>query len=579
MAKSNYAQYGFNAGELSPRMEMRDDVDARRLGMDFLSNWFIHLQGPIETARGLMYLSTSTGSYGRVFQFYVSTNVGFVVIVTSSTVKIFNESGEQDSFASVWTDAQIEIMQTKMAPGTLELFMVAKGKQPYSLTYNKGAGTWSFAAVTFTNTPVEWTGTNWPGVITFHEGRLYLGATPDQPEDFWATRPGSKVSNPPDAYDWARYRDFRLKGTGTDPEEVLPDHALQFTIERRGEIRWMMSSKNLVIGTENAEHIVTAQDGVIIPGDIQSTLQSTFGSIAAQAVDIGNDILFISVDGRKVRTIGFEWTREAWVSKDITFQAEHITGGGNILKEIHYAANPYSMILCVTALGTLVVCTYDAENKNGGFYRRTSKGSIYSLCTLPQDGTDEQWMILDRDGTGTNLYLEKVAEGDNIKLDSYVTLTSDPATTSWQAAHLAGKECQLLVDGAVHENVTLDGSGNFETDYAASEVIIGLQVLAEGSTMSLGTLVQYVGTARPMKKRWNKLYARLTASYKPLLNGVRPPIRHPATPMGEMEAPATETVQIANLGWDLDGRISIVQDLPIPTEVAGIFGELNQEQL
>jgi hypothetical protein len=49
--------------------------------------------------------------------------------------------------------------------------------------------------------------------------------------------------------------------------------------------------------------------------------------------------------------------------------------------------------------------------------------------------------------------------------------------------------------------------------------------------------------------------------------------------MGEMEPPRTQTINVSNLGWDIDGRISVVQDLPVPTEVAGLFGELSQEQL
>jgi hypothetical protein len=193
---------------------------------------------------------------------------------------------------------------------------------------------------------------------------------------------------------------------------------------------------------------------------------------------------------------------------------------------------------------------------------------------------DEIWILVDRSGGTGTLTLEKSVVGENVKLDSYLTLFSgNGPIDEWSAPHLAGKLCQVLADGAVHPDVTPEVGGAFTTQEPASKVQIGLQIYSEMRTMSLGNQVQYVGTSRPMSKRWTKLYARITSSWKPLINGKRPPTRHPPTPMGEMEPARTETVKVADLGWDIDGRVTIVQDLPVPTEVAGYFGELNREQL
>ena len=59
MAKHNFIQTGFIAGELSPRMELRDDAKGRKFGCDFLENFFIHLQGPIETCFGFEFVNDS----------------------------------------------------------------------------------------------------------------------------------------------------------------------------------------------------------------------------------------------------------------------------------------------------------------------------------------------------------------------------------------------------------------------------------------------------------------------------------------------------------------------------------------
>lgn len=704
MPTIDHAQYGFNAGELSPRMEMRDDAEARKLGMDYIENWLVHLQGPISTVPGFNHVDGFVSSIGKIFPFFVNTFTGFVVAVTPEKVYINDKNGhihdtdyvengdfldgstgwtslgtggasvtysggsallspsgssragirqnvdltaiptedlvliveiasgsgplrvqvgttsggtdihprttytgvstiyvdlvglsvdniwvdidvsadEDDKriqkvavfddnstdtieFTSPWTDiGDIEEIQVDMAPGTFDLHMVSRRVAPQVLSYDRTTRAWSFGPKVFTNKPVEWTGTNWPGAICFDSGRLYLGGTPDQPETFWGSRSGENAGV------WNKYEDFE---TGSEA-----DHAIEYTIDRKGAIRWMKSSRNLVIGTAKAEHIVTSEGGVIIPGDIQVDVQSTYGSAIGAPVEVGNDIVFITPDRAKLRSMGYEWTKQVWSSKDLTFPAEHITKN-NLLKEIHYAPNPYSLVFGPTNQNTAIMCAYDAENGNAGFFRRTTLGSIISMCTLQSGGVDEIWVLVDRDLGGV-LCLEKTNANDTTKLDAYRAFSSETATSSWSGAgQVANKECQVIADGAVHPNITVAADGTFSTEYAVNEVVIGRQINSIGRTMSLGTTIQYQGTTRAMRKRWSKLYARIVNSLKPKINGRRPPTRLPSTLMGRGEEPITETIQVGNLGWDLDGRIEIEQDLPVYTEVAGVFGKLSLEEL
>lgn len=722
MARSNWAQYGFHAGELSPKLEMRDDVTLRKFGVDKLINWTINLQGPVTTSRGLEHTVNVGGPTGRIFPFPVSVFTGFTISVSPTAICIVNQDGlvyadqlvanwEFDSgsqywttdvaltgaalfvagsvnlapgvpvgayagisqnvavtanetneleiqivdgvgpmevsvgtaaglddilaettylgdstvtisglsspttdffvnirvngseaakrlasvsvlntdsepvhvtFPSPWTDASaLYTVQAKMAPGTQSLYFVGGGVAPYMLSHDRVTHLWTFVPVPLTNVPPEWAGTNWPMALDFFQGRLYLGGAPEQPEDVWATRPGSYDEATDPAFNWNKFEDLLLKGTDASADAVNADHAINYTMDRRGAIRWIMSQKNLVIGTENSEHIITAVDGVVIPGDIQSTLQSSFGSALSQAVNVGNEIMWLSTDRTKIRSMGYEFSRQQFVAKDITFLAEHMPQSPNHMTEIHYSANPRSLILCPTNAGNGILCAYDAETRQGGFFRREMLGgTIISSCVLPFFGRDEIWILVDRGAEGGMLSLEKSVAGPNIKLDNYETLFSGNGPVSaWSAPHLANTLCQALADDAVHPDILVEADGSFVTEEPASKVTIGIQMISTMVTMSLGTTVQYVGTARPMTKRFNKLYARITASWMPILNGKRPPTRHPATPMGEMEPPRTETIKVANLGWDRDGRISVVQDLPVPTEVAGIFGELSQEQL
>jgi hypothetical protein len=49
--------------------------------------------------------------------------------------------------------------------------------------------------------------------------------------------------------------------------------------------------------------------------------------------------------------------------------------------------------------------------------------------------------------------------------------------------------------------------------------------------------------------------------------------------MDTAESAVTGDIQVVNLGWSKDASITVSQDLPLPTQVAGIFGEAAEELL
>ncbi len=700
-------QHAFHAGELSPLVEMRYDLEVRKFGVRTLINWFIHLQGPIETAKGFEFIVDMPGTFGRIFPFYISTFSGFIVTVTPTTVFINDQHGfvEADniipngdfldggdhwstiaigsaqvtfaggacslnpggnanqnagiyqdlatiasepyrfviqtaegagpmvvrigtaqglddilpatiyageepvvlpevsdpgmvmwlqieveggedakiiskvvghnvsvsptiiSFLSPWTTtSEIATIQTKMAPGTLDLYMTSSGTVMQMLSYDKVTRIWALVDAAFVSPPAEWVAGSYPAAIEFFQGRLYLGGAPDDPEYFWASKSKDQGTG--------SYLDFT---TGT-----APDDAIAYFIERKGRIMWIAGSKDLVIGTENSEFIVTSKDGLIIPGDIQTTLQSTHGSLQMQAIEVGNEILFVSPDGRKLRSMGYEWTKEAWATKDITFGSEHITKD-NLISHIHYAANPFSTIVADTSAEEMIGCAFSPQAQVGGWFRRNTQGKVISSCVLSYAGKDEVWALVDRDEAGDQLSLERVDGGDdNVKMDSYQHFILEPedATDTFVAPHLGGMLCQVLANGAVHHNVTPAPDGTFVLDYEAYDVYIGLQFISTMVTlprddgMSTGGFTK--GSALKAKKRWVKIYARIQDSWKPLINGRRPPERRGHAAMNEIQPATTENVKVANTGWDESPVITIEQDLPLRTLLIGIYGEIDQ---
>ena len=553
MGSKNLLQTDFLAGEISPRMEMQDNLEGRKHGVELMENFFTHLQGTAETSYGTEWVADTAGTSGRIFGFPVSFSERFMVVIVENLISLINDDGTVlISWAAPWTsEEEMASIQAVMTPAGNEMIIVSEDYPPYLLGYVVSPPYASFAPLSLTSAP--WSSAPYPATIGFFGSRMWVG----RGSGFW----GSQISTPPD------YGDFTLGVLATD--------AIAASLDRQGDIRWISGGAGLLIGTSNAEHIIYAEGGVIVPGDIQSKVQSTNGSYPTMPLEVGNEIMYASPDGRKIRSSEYEFAKDAWRSRDVTYASEHITKDNEIIN-LAYSANPYSRILGTTSIGEIVSGTYDPYSKNAGFSRRSTQGDILSVAVVPYGGVDEVWMLVDR-GNGV-LHIEKEGNPENTKLDSFTTFSSVVPISGGTVAHLASKTCQVTIDGAIHPDIVPDVSGVFTTEYSGYEIKIGLQISSIIVTLPVADVKANVGTTRTMMKRWTSIWVRILDSWKPKINGRRPPARLVATPMGNIEPARTESVEVASTGTDMEGKITIEQDLPLRTEIAGVFGSIIQEE-
>jgi len=458
-------------------------------------------------------------------------------------------------FAHPWDQNDIINLQVGMPAGDFTLYMVSPRFPPQKLVYDLVTRAWTFEEVVFTDPPVEWVAGNYPSTITFFQGRMWLGGTPSQPEKFW----GSKS---------ALYEDFGV----TEP--TVADDSVTFSLSARGKIEWMVGAKNLLIGTENAEHIITSESGVVKAGDIQAERQSSYGSSNNQSEQIGNKVLYTSPDGRKVREMGFQWTDEGYISRDLTFVSEHITRNDRIV-EAEWVQNPDNLLWCVSGNGNLITATYERGYEILGWHRHTTKGDVLSVAAIESFGVSQLWMLVDR-GFGS-LYLERYDDDDFI--DSSVTINNDIPSDTITLAHLPNETVSVVADGAVHPDVVLDGSGvgTLQNDY--TNVVAGIGYVSTLKTLPLDFGNPAGGSGRPSLMSWTEIYVYIIDSHLPKIQGDLPPDRSPSTPMNTAEPPITDFVKVMDLGWELGGAVTVIQDLPISCEVGGIFGSMSQEGL
>lgn len=326
--------------------------------------------------------------------------------------------------------------------------------------------------------------TGYPQAAVFFEQRLYVGATDDQPQTFWASQT-------------ADFENFKPDG---DDDVVEADDALSYTLSADdvNSILWMSANEDtLVIGTTGGEWVPTSSGIVITPLDITVRRQTTHGSARIQPVRVGNTVVFVQRANRKVREFAFAFETDGYKASDLTRLSQHITRGGIV--EMAYSGEPEPVVWAVRGDGQLLTLTVLRDEDVIGWGRQIIGGSfgsgdavVESVAVIPgadgagqvQDSSsrDEIWIIVKRTINGsTKRYIEVFERGfengddqvDAYYADSLITYDGAAATTITGLGHLQGQTVKVLGDGAIVADKTV-ASSQITLDIAKSVVQIGL---------------------------------------------------------------------------------------------------------
>ena len=581
MAKLFPIWESFAAGEISPRLFNRTSAPIYQQGLALCENCLTTSHGPVQRRGGTLYMTQNESLDARLLQFNHRKNVVYLLALLSSGEMIIVDVSHGQLpvveliITTPWdTEEKVRGVQTQMLPtGGIELIMTEESTQIQQLTYDPDGATavdrWELDDWDTDNTPSEWVGSNWPSAITLYQGRMWFAATPDGPEHIWASRSGN-------------YNNFQ---TGSND-----DHALSFELAQQGRIEWMVGTKTLICGTVNGEHIVTRRGGTnedpITAANVNALQQSGYGSLPIQPPRIGQLVIYVSPDGKKVRDIGYKWEEDGWLSRDITFMSEHMAKKDPV-RELTFAQHPENTIYAVTRDGHILGATYDLEADVIGWHRHDTQGEVKSMISIDIEGSSDVFMAVFRKG---EMYLERlVPNWEDLSQIGYplfadscgvIDHTGAPSAEITGLLHLADEEVVVTVDGATHPPVTLDENGDATLQYAGETIIVGLRFTPHMITLPLDRdMPNEAGTTRPHMKRYNKIYVRVISSAKPIINGKRPPDRSPATPMNEPEPFSSDDFIVVNLGWDRFAQIDVIQDLPVDMVIAGIYGETAVENV
>ena len=391
-----------------------------------------------------------------------------------------------------------------------------------------------------------------PSAVVFYEQRLWYGGTSHKPQTLWASKTGI-------------YEDFDLGAKASD--------GLSYAIasDRVNNIKWMAAQRVLIVGTSGGEFRITGgNESAITPTNVDVRRQTSYGSKIGRPAYVGSDVFFIQRSGTQVRNVAYKWESDSFQSDDITFLAEHITTGG--LTTLSYSHVPDSLLMGLRADGVLLMLTYEPTQEVIGWHRHITDGEYKSLAVISEDGPDQFWFVVKRTiGGVAKQYVELYTP--DIFLDSMISYSGSATASVSGLAHLEGKTVQITADGAVHPDRVVS-SGAITLNYTATDIKVGLKYVSNLTPTRYGA-TSNAGTPLGKMKRWNKIFVRLEQSAIPIINGQRPSVRSPGTNFGNEEPAVSEDIEVRNLGYDLNGRIEIKQDLPLACHIISIFGTLS----
>lgn len=566
MPRQNYIIESFAAGEISPRMWGRISATGYQQGLAECVNMIPDTRGPCISRGALRHFYRLTGySNANIYDMRTPSIGEFIIVLVDSKLQVLNAAtldtvvaAPDADLVAPYSSGHLAEVHAYLAPQTPDMYFLHKDYPPYKL--NLTGSTWTFTAVTFTAKPASWLVGNYPGCMTFFQGRSWWAGTPSNPETFWASQSGL-------------YENLTQGSLASD--------GLQFTLASHGLIKWLDGAKNLLIGTDEKEFIANAEAGVITPSDIQVEQQSAYGARNVKPAALGPETLYVSPDGRKLRSMWYSWTESGWVSQDLSEASEHITSGK--IKDVGFARNPDSVAWMVDEGGALIGCSYrrtGSEKPIIGWHRHEVSSSVVkAVAVLEHTGDSVPFVALHRViDSASEIHVEWINQEAPISMDGYVTkVFGSPGTVVTGLGHLEGLEVQVVADGAVRSNATV-ASSQITLAEPATTVYIGLSLAPTAKTLPLAIGDEKGGGLHSLK-RWNKAVVRVYDSAKPLINGVRPPERSPSTPMGTAEPARTENVTVPTLGWDDAGQITVTQDLPLPLTIINVIGEVATEQL
>lgn len=396
--RKTYIQTSFIMGEVSRKFDGRLDMPQYYNACKTLENFICLPGGGIMRRPGSHHVgeTKAANTASRLIPFIISANSSYVcdfgnayarfwdqdhaqLTANNNTVELTTPYNEVD----VYEIQRVQRIDTNNAPS---MYLAHLSHPIQKVTHANNSFSIANHTTWLTDPNNYFNGSgNYPAAIAFGGGRLLVAGTTNQRQQYYGSR-----STEPHNFNTA---------TGANNTTVDAD-AFSFAIdsELNELIRWVVTKQEVIIGTMMGEWKANIN---MTPSDPYFYRQSSVGSAPLQAIVLGDRILFVSRDRKRVYEYYYQDASASWEPGDLTWYADHITGSGIIDWAI--MQNPFRCLWCVTDDGELIGLTYDRKENVLGWHTHPMDGTVDSVAVIPTNsGPDEIWLVVKRTIDGTD---------------------------------------------------------------------------------------------------------------------------------------------------------------------------------
>jgi hypothetical protein len=413
------------------------------------------------------------------------------------------------------------------------------------------------------------TGTNYPGVVTYHQQRRVFGGSTTAPQTVWMSQSGN-------------YSNFNVSSPSRD------DDAVTFTLAspQVNEIRHFVALADLLVLTSGGEFKVTGggENDAITPSAVVVRPQGYRGCSHVPPLIIGETALFVQQKGSIVRDIGYSLDTDGYTGNDLSVLSNHLFEGLT-LDEWAYAQAPHSIVWAVRSDGVLLSLTYMREHQVWAWCQHDTEGLYESVCSVSEGTEDAVYVAVNRTiGGVTRRYVERFQSRivndvrDAFFVDCGLSYDGGYAVTSISGLdHLEGETVAILADGSVSASQAVY-LGAITLPAAASVVHVGLPYSSEIKTLDFD--LQQARAPANARRRVTEVVVKVERSrglwVGPNADNVIEVKQRDVEPYGDPIELFTADIKIAiPPSWGRSGSIVLQQLDPLPLTILAVLPEVD----
>jgi len=256
--------------------------------------------------------------------------------------------------------------------------------------------------------------TGYPRSCQIYQQRMVLAGTTEEPQTVHFSKTGDFDNFSASEALGVNTGNYDTAGASIMGEQIYSDNAFSLMIssDTVDKIEWINEGRRLSLGTSGGIYQMfgNRDDVTITPFNFTIEKISNWSAHdSALPAQVGNNVLYVQKNGRKVRELIFDREQEQYSAKDISLRAEDITQTG--VKALVFQDQPASLLWVLRTDGKVATCTYNVDlNMNswaihniGGTHTDSTYGNhakVDSISSIPRgsgsSGHDQVWMVVKR---------------------------------------------------------------------------------------------------------------------------------------------------------------------------------------